>query len=272
VPGGVVVGRVEHVRWLLGASGIALLPLGCLFGRLSVIGFRGPCVIGARRLGGVVPGLHGGGLLGAGAAGNGPGVPGFQLPGTRMRACAGVIAIEGAQFVEQARPLPGGREPLRLVRVARQAPLVEGGAHRAGDVGRQGGAADRRGDRRSSPRLPGRPGRVGGSRDGGLVGDQVPAALLVAAGQRAREHLRERLVGLEGGQEQGPAPGRRALAAGSGNRPARPRAPAGSPRRAGRAGRRADHDDPAIPQPRGHRPVLRLGRLDHQPRDPCPGW
>ena len=52
----------------------------------------------------------------------------------------------------------------------------------------------------------GRPGRGSAARrrDGGLAGDQVPAGVLVAAGQRGRQDLRERLVGLEGGQEQRP--------------------------------------------------------------------
>ena len=38
--------------------------------------------------------------------------------------------------------------------------------------------------------------------DGRLAGDQIPARLLVAAGQRGRQNLRERLVGLERRQEQ----------------------------------------------------------------------
>ena len=47
--------------------------------------------------------------------------------------------------------------------------------------------------------------RVGGldAGGGGLAGDQVPAGLLVAPGQGGGQDLRERLVGLERGQEQG---------------------------------------------------------------------
>ena len=102
---------------------------------------------------------------------------------------------------------------------------------------------------------------------GGLTGHQVPAGVLITPGQRGRQDLGERLVGLEGGQEQRPdqvgvglqrEPG--AIGAGRGLERVDPG------RRVGEVpGADADHFGAG--QPGGHQPVFGLGGLDHQPRD-----
>ena len=106
-----------------------------------------------------------------------------------------------------------------------------------------------------------------------LAQGQIPACLLVHPGHRGRQHLRERLVGGERREEQGPDQvgvglQREAPAFGVGGR--REGVDPGGDL-VGVAG--ADPHDPAgrPVEPHAHQPVLGLGRLDGQPRDACAG-
>ena len=106
-----------------------------------------------------------------------------------------------------------------------------------------------------------------------LAERQIPAGLLVRPCQGGAEHLRERLLGPERGDEQRPDQvrvrlQRKPVTAGVRGgfervQPGRDRVRLAGP----------DPDDLGAWQPAGHQPVLGLGGLDDEPRDvpPCGG-
>lgn len=91
---------------------------------------------------------------------------------------------------------------------------------------------------------------------------QVPAELLVAAGQRGREHLGEGLLGGERGEEQGAQQVGVGLQGEPGGRLQGVEARGDGVCLAG-----ADHDHLVEGEPGGHRRVLGLGGFHDQPRD-----
>ncbi|WP_338083927.1 hypothetical protein [Candidatus Frankia nodulisporulans] len=95
------------------------------------------------------------------------------------------------------------------------------------------------------------------------AGDEVPAGVGVADGQRPGQHLRERLVRLERGQEQGSDQVDVAL-----QRETRLRFERVEPGRRRIQTPRSDDEDLGVAgEPSGHPGVFGLGRLQHEPRD-----
>ena len=121
--------------------------------------------------------------------------------------------------------------------------------------------------------LQGGEGRVGGgvAAVGRLAEREVPARVLVDPAEGGAEHLRERLLGPEGRDEQrSDQVGvrlQREPGAGLIDRGLERVEPGRN--RVGLA--RPDPDDLRAREPRGHQPVLGLGGLDHQPRGALPG-